>query len=77
MIIDVVVDYDAVTLAGVKVPKPSHIGSTEWLEFWEAISDLRDLRTAREDLEAQLAAAHEEIEDLKDRIADLEARDAE
>jgi hypothetical protein len=84
LILDFIVDYDGITLGGVKVPRPGHVGAKEWLEFWEAISDVHDLRRDNEDLESKLEDALQEINDLKDEISaleeqvqELEAEDAE
>ena len=69
MLMDITVDFDKVLVAGVEVPKPTHVGASEWLAFWEAVSEhdpqLSD--TLREELED----ARKEIKDLENEIRSL------
>lgn len=69
MLMDITVDFDKVLVAGVEVPKPPHVGASEWLAFWEAVSEhdpqLSD--TLREELEG----ARREIRDLENEIRSL------
>lgn len=72
MLLDITVDFDKVSLAGSVVPKPNNVSASDWLQFWEALSE-HDPHYA-DNLSQELTAARKEIEDLSAEVARLTAR---
>lgn len=72
LLMDVVVDFNKVRVAGVEVPKPSSVGASDWLDFWEAIShhDPHASETLREELDT----ARREISNLESEIDRLNVK---
>lgn len=72
MLMDIVVNFNKVVVAGQEVPKPSNVPASEWLAFWEALSEHDPHFT--DNLRLELQAARQEIESLRATISDLTAK---
>lgn len=75
MLMKIVVDFDKVFLEGNEIYKPNHVSASDWLAFWEALSEHDPHAT--ESMNEKILAANQEISLLEETITDLKLQIAE
>lgn len=59
----IIVNYDCVVVAGIKVPRPSNVSPSVWMGYWEKINKAMEANSYELDRFLRYGASEEEDEE--------------